>query len=178
MDARDQALVAARVKEGQVQEFSKLVQLHQAALFRIAANLVGPMQAEDLVQDAFTAAFKNIGRFDPDRGGFQTWLYRITRNLALNARKKKRAEPWPEGMEIVDARTPEDEARMREIFQGLDRVLDELGFQDRVIFVLAELEGLPQAEIARIEGLRLGTVKSRLARIKAKMRDKLKHYVD
>ena len=78
-----------------------------------------------------------------DRGGFQTWLYRITRNLALNARKKKRAEPWPEGMEIVDARTPEDEARMREIFQGLDRVLEELGFQDRVIFVLAELEGLP-----------------------------------
>jgi RNA polymerase sigma-70 factor, ECF subfamily len=67
---------------------------------------------------------------------------------------------------------------MKEAFACMDRALSELKFQDRVIFVLAELEGLSYAEIAHIEKLALGTVKSRLARIKTKLRGALAAYVN
>ena len=66
----------------------------------------------------------------------------------------------------------------KEIFQQLDQALDRLKFDERLIFVLAELEELPYGEIARIAGVPLGTVKSRLARTKAKLRHHLKQYVN
>jgi len=130
-----------------------------------------------VVQDTFIAAFTHICSFDPERGSFCTWLYRIARNLALNARKKRRDQPLPEDLVIADERTPADDVQNNEIFRRLDQALEELRFQDRVVFVLTELEGLSYAEVARIEGLRIGTVKSRLARARARLRSLLESYV-
>lgn len=177
MDEFEEAKIIGLVQAGRTDEFARLVQRYESGLFRMVGNLVERAQVEDIVQDAFVAAFTNICRFDPNRGSFCAWLYRIARNLALNARKKKRDQPLPEGMVIVDERTPADDVQKDEIFRLLDRALEELPFQDRVIFVLAEIEGLSYAEIASIQGLRLGTVKSRLARTRARLRHLLEMHV-
>ncbi len=166
----------ARVREGRIDEFGRLVSLYEGALFRIVGNIVPSALVEDVVQEAFLSAFRNLRRFDPALGAFRTWLFRIARNHALNACKKKRELPMEEPPVVVDPHTPMDDLLRREAFQQLDRALAELSFHERVIFVLAELEGLPYAEIAQIEGLRLGTVKSRLARARARLRASLRTY--
>ena len=133
---------------------------------------------EDLVQEIFLAAFARIQSFDPRRGSFRTWIYRIARNRALNERKKKREQLLDQPPVIADLRTPASDLMVKETFHRLDLALDNLKFQDRVLFVLAEIEALSYTEIAQIEGLALGTVKSRLSRIKAKLRNALQPYVN
>jgi RNA polymerase sigma-70 factor (ECF subfamily) len=177
MDVFEETRIISRVQAGRTDDFACLVNRYKNGLFRIVGSLVDSSQVEDIVQDTFINAFTHICSFDPERGSFCTWIYRIARNLALNARKKKREQPLPEDMEITDERTPADDAQKNEIFRRLDQALEELRFQDRVIFVLADLEGLTYAEIARIEGLRIGTVKSRLARTRARLKNILEAYV-
>jgi RNA polymerase sigma-70 factor (ECF subfamily) len=177
MDRKRENHIIARVKAGFVSDFEQLVRVYQAPLFRIVANLVDNSIVEDLVQDVFLAAFAQIQSYDPRRGAFRTWIYRIARNHALNARKKKREFLLNDEPVIADRRTPCDDLLTKEAFDRLDQELRQMKFQDRVIFVLAELEGLSYRDIAQIEDMRLGTVKSRLARIRVKLRNALKPYV-
>lgn len=170
--------IIARVKSGETDEFEYLVRQHQGALFRIVGNLVDRPYVEDIVQDIFLTAFTQIHRFDSRRGSFQTWLYRIARNRALNARRKKRERLMEQDPVIVDMRTPAQDLITNEAFHELDRVLANLDFKDRMIFVLAELEGLSYAQIAEVESLALGTVKSRLSRVRDKLRRSLQHYME
>ena len=83
-----------------------LVRRYQGALFRIVGNLVDRPMVEDIVQDVFLAAFAGIQGFDPRRGSFRTWIYRIACNHALNARKKKHEQLLKEDPVIIDSHTP------------------------------------------------------------------------
>jgi RNA polymerase sigma-70 factor (ECF subfamily) len=165
--------IIKQVQAGNARAFEPIVHYYQAAVFRILWNLIGGARVEDLAQDVFLSAFEKIRRFDPKKGSFRSWLYAIARNRALNARHKKREILLPELPEMVQTRTPMDDLMVKEVFRHLDAVLTAMPFQDRSIFVWAELEGLSYAEIARIEDLPLGTVKSRLARIRAKLKHSL-----
>ncbi len=165
--------IITRVQAGESSEFEHLVRCYQEAVFRILQNLVQKQMVEDLAQDVFLSAFAQIRRFDPQKGRFRSWLYAITRNRALNARRKKRESLLPDPPEMVQRCTPVDDLMAKEVFRHLDAALKAMPFQDRSIFVWAELEGLSYAEIARLEELPLGTVKSRLARIRAKLKNAL-----
>lgn len=178
MPADPEIDVIARIKSGATDEFEWLVRRYQAPLFRIVGNLVDRPYVEDIVQDSFLAAFTQIHRFDPRKGSFRTWLYRIARNQALNAVRKKRERLMDHDPVLADLRTPMGDLLTHEAFCQLDRVLAELAFKDRVIFVLAELEGLSYAQIAEVESLALGTVKSRLSRVKDKIRRVLRKYME
>ena len=178
MEARSENEIIARVQAGHAGDFEYLVHRYQRPLFRIVANLVNHSMVEDLVQDIFLTVFENIKRFDAGRSTFRTWIYRIARNRALNARKKKREQLFDEAPVIADKRNPSNDLMLKEALACLDRALSKLKFQDRVIFVLAELEELSYAEIAQIENLALGTVKSRLARIRNKLRGALAAYAN
>lgn len=170
--------IITRVKAGLTNEFEHLVHRYQGPLFRIVANLVDRAAVEDIVQDVFLTAFSQLHRFDPRRGSFRTWLYRIARNRALNTRRKKRERLMQQEPVIADGHAPDCDLILKEAFGQLDRILAELDFKDRVIFVLAELEGLSYAQIAQVESLPLGTVKSRLHRVRQKMRQALKPYME
>jgi RNA polymerase sigma-70 factor (ECF subfamily) len=174
MNPNQEKKIISQVQSGDAQAFEPIVHHYQSAVFRILANLVEGAMIEDLAQDVFLSAFAQIGRFDPQKGSFRSWLYAIARNRALNARRKKRETLLPQPPETVQTRTPVDDLMVKELFRHLDTVLAAMPFQDRAIFVWAELEGLSYGEIARIENLPLGTVKSRLARIRAR----LKHSLD
>jgi RNA polymerase sigma-70 factor (ECF subfamily) len=129
---------------------------------------------EDIAQDVFFAAYKKLSRFDPHRSSFSTWLFTISRNKTLNVLKKKKPLSMSQPPQIPDSRNPSSDLSKKEFFDDLDRILQSLPARQKTAFVLAEFEKLPYIEIAQIEGVRVGTIKSRINRAKNKLRSALK----
>jgi RNA polymerase sigma-70 factor, ECF subfamily len=160
----------ARVLAGDAEAFRTLVERYQRPLLALVRNLL-PRGAdgEDLAQDVFLAAFVHLRAFDPARSAFPTWLFAIARNKCLNELKRRRpaavATPEP-----AHTRTPDAEAACAELARRLDEGLDALPFEQRAVFVLAEIHGLSLEEVGRIEGVPVGTVKSRLSRARGRLR--------
>jgi RNA polymerase sigma-70 factor (ECF subfamily) len=131
---------------------------------------------EDIVQDIFFNAYKYIKKYDPDKGKFSTWIFRIARNRCLNEIKRKKERSLPETYEIPEKGNPENDLMNKEFLVKLDRSLDRLPYKHKVVFVLADLHGLSYEEIAQIEKTNTGTVKSRLFRARKKLRSTLEPY--
>jgi RNA polymerase sigma-70 factor (ECF subfamily) len=160
-----------RVKSGEINAFGTLIKRYEKRVYVFAENLLRtPHSVEDLVQEVFLAAYKNIHSFDPDLGKFSTWLMRIARNKCLNEIKKKKETPISNGHEMRGTENPEKDLIRKKIFLKLDDALNKLPFKNSIVFVLAEILGMSQKSIAEIERIRLGTVKSRLSRAKEKLR--------
>jgi RNA polymerase sigma-70 factor (ECF subfamily) len=124
------------------------------------------------VQDSFLAAFANLSGYDSSRALFSTWLFTIARNRCINMLKRSRSIGLSEAQSIADASSA-DPFVTQELSQQLDRALAALPVKQRSAFVLAEIEELPYAEIARIERTSLGTVKSRIHRARQRLQSLL-----
>ena len=174
--------IVAQVLEGDTGAFSALVQRHHERVYRTAYSLVGDLdEADDLAQEAFIKAFRALGRF---RGQslFSTWLHRIAVNCCLDYLQSKHRrnfvslddyrENW-HAPRIWMGRAKNADVRVerRELQEILERALGELPEAYRVTFVLREIEGLTYEEIAESLGCSIGTVKSRLFRGRAKLRE-------
>jgi RNA polymerase sigma-70 factor (ECF subfamily) len=172
----DDVEVVRRVLAGDRESFRILVHRYQGRLWCLIRNLTTDAQEwEDIAQDAFLAAYAHLRSFDPERASFSTWLFTIARNKCVDAWKKRRPVTGESGPEQADSRTPEVEAAGEELYRRLDAGLASLPIEQRTAFVLAEIQELPLDEIARIEGVKLGTVKSRLSRAKEKLRAFFRH---
>jgi len=175
----DDLQVIQRVARGDVDAFRMLVERYEGLVFRMVRNLVPDEgECEDLAQETFLAAFANLGSYDPARTKFATWLLTIARNKCLNLLKKRRPRSTDALAEAPDWRDPVDELMGDEIHRRLDAALDGLPFEQKTAFVLAEFHGLSYEEISRIEGVKLGTVKSRISRAKEKLRGVLEDVVE
>lgn len=153
--------------------FREIVERHRDPVIRIVWRLSGDFhQAEDIAQDAFLRAHAHLKKFDPEKGSFTTWLYTIATNLARNAHRKIRPLPTAETEEIEDRTddTPSKSMERREQFQVLNTALNELADPFRTAFILGEVEELPLVDIATIENVPVGTIKSRISRAKEKLR--------
>jgi RNA polymerase sigma-70 factor, ECF subfamily len=171
----DDLPVIRRVLGGDVEAFRLLVEKYQGPLLCLIRNVIGDAQeGEDLAQDVFLAAYANLASFDPGRAAFSTWLFTIARNKCRNARKKRRPVAMGDLPEGAELRTPDAELAGAEWFRQLDEALAALPFEQKTAFVLAEIQGLPHEEVARIEGVRPGTVKSRVSRAREKLRARLR----
>lgn len=172
MEVEDRQLVG-RVLAGQAEVFRTLVDRHQQPIFRFASKLLGNWQAaEDVTQEVFLAAFANLSGYDSSRAAFSTWLFAIARNRCINVLEQRRPAPLNE-LETVGDVTAIDPIVSQELAQQLDRALAALPVEQRSAFLLAEVEELPYAEIARIEQTSLGTVKSRIHRAKLRLQSLL-----
>jgi RNA polymerase sigma-70 factor (ECF subfamily) len=183
---RESSLVS-RCKSGDPDAFNELLTVHQDRVFNVAYRLTGNHEeALDLTQDVLLRCFRNIHQFKGD-SALTTWLYRITVNLARNRWKWNRVRGLHR-QQSLDAPLDEcDDARVRhavdhqplppEVVAGresLSRFEQALGQLDpdwREILVLRYLENLEYDRIAEILGLNLGTVKSRLNRARAALRE-------
>jgi RNA polymerase sigma-70 factor (ECF subfamily) len=166
----EEETIIRRVLEGDTQAFRWIVERYQGPIYRLVRNLLARRaEVEDLAQDTFLAAYQNLAVFDARRGTFATWLFVIARNKCRNAAKRRRRVVDADA-EPVDPCTPESALAEGEWLQRFDAALAALPFEQRTAFFLAEMEGLPYEEIARIEGVPLGTVKSRVSRAKEKLR--------
>ncbi len=176
MQIEDRQLVR-RVLAGETDDFRVLVERYQQAIFRFACGLLGNREdAQDVAQEAFLAAYVNLSGYDSSRAAFSTWLFTIARNRSINLLKRNRPFALQEP-DAIQTRTLADPVGRQELSQQLDHALAALPVEQRSAFVLAEIEELPYAEIARIEKTTLGTVKSRIYRAKQRLQSLLESVI-
>ena len=165
----DQAI--ARVLDGDTESFRTLVERYERPLFGLIRNLIDDYhECEDIAQATLLVAYARLASYDSNQAAFLTWLLTIARNKCLNVLKKKR----PVAVDVLPEGQRADADRQRriqsDVFLYLDAALARLPLQQRTAFVLAEIEGFSYAEVARIEQVELGTVKSRISRARASLR--------
>jgi RNA polymerase sigma-70 factor, ECF subfamily len=163
--------IVAQVLAGKTSEFRKLVERYQRPVFRFASNLIGDEHdAEDITQEVFLAAFNHLASYNAKRALLLTWLFTIARNRCVNYLKRTRPVIDGEAIANTQPAASSDESARNEFWSRLDEALDALPIEQKTAFVLAEIEGLPYADIALIERTTLGTVKSRIHRAKQSLR--------
>ncbi len=179
----DEALVRAS-QAGDLEAFNLLVQRHERPVFNVALRLLRDVGlAEDATQDTFIRAWQNIRTFQT--GSVRSWLYKIATNRSYDMlRASSRRPAGSLEAEIVEIEpiwasggrgdeSPDAHALRRELSIYLERALTALPDDQRMVVLLVDVQGLDYHEVAETMGIALGTVKSRLSRARAKIRQAL-----
>jgi RNA polymerase sigma-70 factor (ECF subfamily) len=175
--------VVQRVRAGETALFEILMRRHNQRLYRVARAIVkDDSEAEDVMQEAYVNAYTHLYQFE-ERAQFSTWLTRIAVHEALaRVRKRARLTELDEDEGAGDqamaglgtiGRTPEQQASNAELRTLLEAAVEALPQGYRVVFVLREIEGLNTAETADSLGVTEETVKTRLHRARALLREEL-----
>jgi RNA polymerase sigma-70 factor (ECF subfamily) len=168
--------IIERVLAGDVDCFGQLVDKYHKKVLGLIFNMTRDHHlSEDLGQDVFMDVYKSLKNFDSARSRFSTWLYRIAQNKTLNAIKKHKPLFFAEPPERPTERTAHQNVVAGEFHAELDRILDRLPIRQRLAFVWSEIEQLSYKEIAEIEGVSLGTVKSRISRARQSIQQALQN---
>lgn len=178
---------AAAVREPASPPLPRAAFEHLDALYRLARRLTGEDEAaEDLVQETFARAMDRREQFVPGTN-LRAWLFRILRNLYVDGWRRAKASPIRERLDDEDPagegmvtseplRGDEELERLRGVVaDDIEAALRELSIDARTI-VLLDLEGFTQEELAEVLGCNVGTVKSRLSRARARLRELLREY--
>jgi RNA polymerase sigma-70 factor (ECF subfamily) len=192
----EEAALVAELRAGSEAAFAQLIaQYHQQLYSLIARSLQDPADASDITQEVFIKVFRNIRGFHGE-SSLRTWLYRIALHEASNQRRwwsrHKRQEIAMEapcclhGAEDVDSESqsfgatladggcsPFDQAAQKELRERVEACLRQVPEAFRTVLVLREIEGFTYEEIAEILQTNLGTIKSRLMRGRAALRELL-----
>jgi RNA polymerase sigma-70 factor (ECF subfamily) len=149
---------------GEREAFNRLVRMHAGRLLaqarRLSASL-GADAAGDLAQEALVEAWKSLDRFDHSCK-FSTWLYAILRHRVYKALRRQRRWPTAEGEPVANSADPAAGLDGADRKRVLRAVIAELPESQRIVLEMRYFGESPLAEIARLEGISLGTVKSRL----------------
>lgn len=183
-DALDDEALVRRAQAGDLEAFNQLVVRHERPVFNVALRLLRDVGlAEDATQDAFIRAWQNIGSFQT--GSVRSWLYKIATNRAYDMLRASARRPagsleaemveiepiWSAGG--AGEESPDAHALRRELSIYLERALISLPDDQRMVVMLVDVQGLDYHEVAETMGIALGTVKSRLSRARAKVRQAL-----
>jgi RNA polymerase sigma-70 factor (ECF subfamily) len=186
MECNDSGLVT-RTRAGDNDAFRVLVERHSRPLFRLAYRMTGNQQdAEDVVQDSFLRAYKQLGRFD-ERASFGTWLYRIAVNCSLDlVRSRKRRNELAAADPEADDPTlnlpshdpaPDRLAMSGEVGDRVAEAMTELSASERTAFVLRHFEGMCIEDVSRVLGCQPGAAKHSVFRAVQKLRRALEPLV-
>lgn len=176
----DERRLLQKAQEGDRKAFEALVALHSRGVYNLALGYTGRHHdAEEIAQTVFVKVWKALPQF---RGAsaFSTWLYRLTLNACTDHYRRERKRRGDLSLDDPDlspirdaAPSPEEIVIQREEEAILRKALAELPEQHRVILILREMDGLDYQEIAQVLEIQVGTVKSRLARARRALREKL-----
>jgi len=190
VDPTDEEIVA-RVRAGELGLYAIVMRRHNQTLYRAArAILRDDSEVEDVLQDTYLSAFRHLGEFQ-GRARFSTWLVRIAINRALD-RRRRRARIVPLDAAAQDhlstearpsiaraaSESPERQSARREVARLLESAIDALPEGFRAVYVLREVEQMSTEETAASLELAVNTVKTRLHRARAMLRDWLFQHVD
>jgi RNA polymerase sigma factor (sigma-70 family) len=150
------------VAQGDDRALSELYDRYSRSVYATGRRLLGDAHlAEELVQDAFTNVWRRAVSFDSSRASFATWLYRLTRNRAVDLHRRRQTRPLSAGEEplrmVPGGPEPEASVDGWDVARALSRIPEE----HREVLTLAYFEGLSQREISQRTGIPLGTIKSR-----------------
>jgi len=177
----ERALISATLA-GDLDSFNTLALAYQNLVYNVAFRILGErFSAEDAAQQTFIFAFRKLSSF---RGGsFRSWLLRIVTNVCYDELCRLKRHPTSSlefqdemGAEIESLKwmvdpgeLPEDELERVDLARTIQACIDELPLEYRLVVILVDIQGLDYAETAKTLGLPMGTVKSRLARARARL---------
>jgi RNA polymerase sigma-70 factor (ECF subfamily) len=185
----EESVLVERCRRGDTAAMERLILRYQNRLYNVVLKICGnPDDAAELTQEAFVKIIESIDKFKGS-SSFYTWAFRIAVNLTINHCKRgarlgfgslEEQVSEMEGGEsrtfrdiLRDERSPDPAAlaESREVQRIVKAALMKLDEGQRAIIVLRDIEGMNYAEIAQVFGVELGTVKSRLSRARANLRD-------
>lgn len=185
----DEAYLIESAQRGELEAFNSLVLAYQDYVYNQAYRIMGDeAAAADAVQEAFVSAYHNIRSF---RGGsFRAWLFRIVTNACydeLRQRKRKPTtslEPLDDSGEEIESpqwladpsEGPEDTLERTQLANAIQHCLEGLPAEYRTVAVLVDVQGMDYDEAAQVIRKPLGTVKSRLARARLRLRECLQGF--
>jgi RNA polymerase sigma-70 factor (ECF subfamily) len=185
----DEQTLIQDARQGDLEAFNRLVLAYQDRVYNQAYRVLGESQAaDDATQEAFISAYKKLRSF---RGGsFRAWLLRIVTNACYDELRRRKRRPITSLEPIDDAgdeiesprwiadpgELPEDNVVRAELGNAIQHCLDELPTDFKVVVVLVDVQGMDYLEAADTIGKPLGTVKSRLARGRNRMKECLQGF--
>ncbi|HEX9747328.1 MAG TPA: sigma-70 family RNA polymerase sigma factor [Methylomirabilota bacterium] len=181
-EAGDAPRFLDRLRAGDAPAFEELVMTYQHRVFGVALRMLGNRaEAEDVAQEAFVRAHRALGAFRGD-AKLSTWLYSITSRLCLNrlaSGERRMARQGEDALLRLSDAGPRPDAALerRELETALGRAIAEVPEDRRIVVVLRDIEGLSYEEIAQVLELPLGTVRSRLHRARAELKEKLERFL-
>lgn len=181
----DDAAAVAQARAGDEDAFRVLVERHSRSVYRLAYRMTGrPEDAEDVVQETFVRAFRQLSRFEA-RSHFATWLYRIGFNCAIDFMRARPHRESPETDERLDRRPSsagvpsiEDLVYAGQIGERVQRALEGLSGQERAAFLMRHYHGCSIDEICDALDLKTNAAKHSIFRAVRKMRAALRPFVD
>jgi RNA polymerase sigma-70 factor (ECF subfamily) len=187
----DEIALIQAARGGDLDSFNRLVLAYQDLVYNQAYRMIGEEEsADDASQNAFISAYNHLGSF---RGGsFKAWLLRIVTNACYDElrRRKRRPtiplEPLDDAGEEVEspswmvdpADRPEEQVQRLELQNAIQHCLDKLPDDFRSAVVMVDVQGLNYSEAAESIGTPIGTIKSRLARARLRLRDCLNGFAE
>lgn len=174
----DEKKIIQQVLDGNQEAFSELVKAYEKPVYNLCLRMTGNAQdAQDLAQEAFLKAWRGL-RFYKFESSFSTWLYRLTSNVCIDfLRRQKRRTAVSltmeeQELEVPDQRpVPEERMLQQEARQAVSQAMNQLEDEFRLVLTLRVLEDMSYEQIAQIMDLKVGTVKSRLARARIKLKN-------
>ncbi len=179
----DEHELVEAARRSDVPAFNQLVLRYQSRVYNVAFRILGQAEAaEDATQEAFLSAYRAIGAF---RGGsFQAWLLRIVTNKCLDQLRTQKRQPTlaldalvaePDHLFYLadPAESPHQAVERQTLADTLQAAILALPPDQRMVVVLVDVQGLAYTEVAEVLAISLGTVKSRLSRARACLRDRL-----
>ncbi|MBI4445457.1 MAG: sigma-70 family RNA polymerase sigma factor [Acidobacteria bacterium] len=177
-----------RVKQGDVGAFQELYGLYAKKILNYVYRMTGSREeAEDLTQDTFVLAFRNVHSLNDNRK-FQSWLFRIAQNNIYQKYRSRTprlesidqtvGDEVPEAQKIPSpTKGPEERILSKELHKVIQEVIDELPEKYKQVFVLSAIHKMSYQEIADIVGRSLASVKSDIHRARVEVRNKIKKYL-
>lgn len=172
--------------------FAELLRRYQSHVEKVLYHLAPDWQDRaDLAQEVWIRVYRNIKRLN-EPVKFRGWLSRIATNLFYDELRKRKRVSSPLSLDAPrlmgdgemdweiagDNPSPDEELTTREFYEQLQEAIADLPEVFRTTIMLREIEGMPYEEIAEITGVSLGTVKSRIARARARLQSQLQSYID
>ena len=182
--------LVALAQKGSTNSFNKLVDKYHSRIYSLTYQMTSNREdAEDLTQEIFIKAFEALPRFK-GRSSFYTWLYRIGINKTINYRKKRNRNR-PISIDALDQDITYDEVYaeldskdsplrhigLNELQVKLNEAMQRLSLKHRTVVVMHDIEGIPHDEIAKIVGVSVGTIRSRLFYARRQLQADLGEYI-
>jgi RNA polymerase sigma-70 factor (ECF subfamily) len=190
-EQRAMAALAARCMAGDGAAWEELARTQHRRIYGICYRFIGSAsEAEDLTQDVFIKVFRNLGNFDPAKGGFNTWLTTLTRNMLVDNYRRARMDRVTDSLnETMDGddngpskldrltdtgRNQEQQYAGMELRAQIQEALKQVSPELREAVILRDLEDMDYKDIADVLGVPQGTVKSRISRGRSELAKLLK----
>ncbi len=186
----DEVALVQAARQGDLDAFNRLVLTYQEMAFNLACRMLNDEDAaEDATQTAFLSAYRHLGGY---RGGsFRAWVMRMVTNTCYDELRRRHRRPTvplepvnPEDNEEIespawladDAPSPETTLEQRELEHAIQHCLEAMPLDFRAVLIMVDIQGMDYIEVAEAVRTPLGTIKSRLARARLRLRDCLQKF--